>query len=227
MALCCSPGWNGPAGGARASIANSFRTRPVFAGCLIRNTSRLKRSARGPVCRLRATIAVFRHWNTAAQNGPVIQICRQCGALLLEDVENCSFCDAPLAESGENSEPVGISVSAPGISHGASDTNDDPDTVSRAQPEWRREVSRRLEAYRVRRGRSRPGRPGRDRPFRAGKSPGAPPRRAPLRPAQPGRDSPGPGQGAGRPAARRACRRTFRVGAQPAVRTAQRPGDQP
>jgi uncharacterized RDD family membrane protein YckC len=101
-------------------------------------------------------MAVFRHWNTAAQNGPVIQICRQCGALLLEDVENCSFCDAPLAESGENSEPAGIRVPAPEISHGASATNDDPDTVSCAQPEWRREVSRRLEAYRVRRGRSRP-----------------------------------------------------------------------
>ena len=108
------------------------------------------------MCRLRATIAVFRHWNTAAQNRPVIQICRHCGALLLEDVENCSFCDAPLAETGDNSEPVGITVSAPEISHGASDRNDDPDAASSAEPEWRREVSRRLEAYRVRRGRVRP-----------------------------------------------------------------------
>src|ERR1700691_4695453 len=137
-------------------LSNSFRPRRFLGGALIRTTSRLKRSARGPVCRLRATIAMFRHWNTAAQNGPVIQICRHCGALLLEDVENCSFCDAPLAETGDNSEPVAISVSAPEISHGASDTDDDPETASSAEPEWRREVSRRLEAYRVRRGRSRP-----------------------------------------------------------------------
>jgi uncharacterized RDD family membrane protein YckC len=129
--------------------------RPV-AGCLIRNTGQVKCWASGPVFRLRANIAVFRHWNTAAQNGPVIQICRHCGALLLEDVENCSFCDAPLAETGDNSEPVAISVSAPEISHGALDTDDDPDAARSAEPEWRREVSRRLEAYRVRRGRCRP-----------------------------------------------------------------------
>jgi uncharacterized RDD family membrane protein YckC len=99
---------------------------------------------------------MFRHWNTAAQNGPVIQICSHCGALLLEDVENCSFCDAPLADSGDKPEPVAERVSAPESFHGAYDTDDDPDTASSAEPEWRREVSRRLEAYRVRRGRYRP-----------------------------------------------------------------------
>jgi uncharacterized RDD family membrane protein YckC len=101
-------------------------------------------------------MVVFRHWNTAAQNGPVIQICRHCGALLLEDVENCSFCDAPLAESGDNSEPIAVTVSAPETFRRASSANDDPDAASSAEPEWRREVSRRLEAYRVRRGRYRP-----------------------------------------------------------------------
>jgi uncharacterized RDD family membrane protein YckC len=101
-------------------------------------------------------MVLFRHWNTAAQNGPVIQICSHCGALLLEDVENCPFCDAPLADSGGNSEPVAVSVSAPETRPGASGTDDDSDTTSSAQPEWRREVSRRLEAYRVRRGRFRP-----------------------------------------------------------------------
>ena len=110
---------------------------------------------RGSVVWPRATIALFRHWNTAAQNGPVIQICSHCGALLLEDVENCSFCDAPLAGSGGNSEPLAVRVSAPETFHGASDTDDDPDTARSAEPEWRREVSRRLEAYRVRRGRYR------------------------------------------------------------------------
>ncbi len=101
---------------------------------------------------------VFLHWNTAAQNGPVIQICSHCGALLLEDVENCSFCDAPLAEPGDSSEPVGVGVPAAGNSAGAYDTDDSAGTSAStpAEPEWRREVSRRLEAYRVRRGRNRP-----------------------------------------------------------------------
>ena len=139
-----------------ASIYNSIRTGRVLAGCLIRNTTRVRRLANGPIFPPRATIAAFRHWNTAAQNGPVIQICSHCGALLLEDVENCSFCDAPLAETGDNSEPFAVSVSAANAFHNASDTDDDPDTASSAEPEWRREVSRRLEAYRVRRGRYRP-----------------------------------------------------------------------
>jgi uncharacterized RDD family membrane protein YckC len=87
----------------------------------------------------------------------VIQICSHCGALLLEDVENCSFCDAPLAEPGDQSEPFALGASTPDAFSRASDTDDDdPDTARSAQPEWRREVSRRLEAYRVRRGRNRP-----------------------------------------------------------------------
>ena len=104
----------------------------------------------------RANMVAFRHWNTAAQNGPVIQICSHCGALLLEDVENCSFCEAPLAEPADDSEPVAVSVSAPEGFHGATDTDDETNLSSSAEPEWRREVSRRLEAYRVRRGRARP-----------------------------------------------------------------------
>lgn len=86
---------------------------------------------------------------TAAQNGPVIQICSQCGALLLEPAENCTFCDAPLAvASDETFEPVSVGVSA------RADSPANP-AIS-VEPEWRVEVSRRLEAYRVRRGRPRP-----------------------------------------------------------------------
>jgi uncharacterized RDD family membrane protein YckC len=142
--------------GAGASIPDSFRSGRVLAGCFIRNTDDVRASPKGLVFRPRATIAVFRHWNTAAQNGPVIQICSHCGALLLEDVENCSFCDAPLAEPGDRSEPFALGASTPDAFSRASDTDDDPDTARSAQPEWRREVSRRLEAYRVRRGRNRP-----------------------------------------------------------------------
>jgi uncharacterized RDD family membrane protein YckC len=70
----------------------------------------------------------------------VIRICSQCGALSLEDVEKCSFCDFPFAETRTTSEPVAVGA------HAAAD-----------EPEWRREVSRRLEQYRARRGRLHPG----------------------------------------------------------------------
>src|SRR5271154_979372 len=76
---------------------------------------------------------------SAAQNGPVIRICSKCGALLLEETERCSFCETPLAENNEILQPV---TSGEGVS-------EEP-----AEPEWRREVSRRLEQYRARHGRS-------------------------------------------------------------------------
>jgi uncharacterized RDD family membrane protein YckC len=88
---------------------------------------------------------------TAAQNGPVIQICSHCGALLLEPAEKCTFCDALLVAPDETSEPVAVGLSAPADS--AASSGYAPVSL---EPEWRREVSRRLEAYRVRRGRYRP-----------------------------------------------------------------------
>jgi uncharacterized RDD family membrane protein YckC len=94
----------------------------------------------------RATIGVFRHWNYRSAKRPVIQICKHCGALLLEAADNCSFCDAPLVDADENLEPVPVGVSAPVVTGEIADS---------AEPEWRREVSRRLEAYRVRRGHPR------------------------------------------------------------------------
>ena len=92
-------------------------------------------------------IGVFRHWNYRSAKRPVIQICKQCGALLLDAASNCNFCDAVLVDADENLEAVPVGVSAPAA---ADETKDS------AEPEWRREVSRRLEAYRVRRGRPRP-----------------------------------------------------------------------
>ena len=80
----------------------------------------------------------------------MIQICSQCGALLLEPAEKCTFCDSPLVAQDETPEPVPVGVSAP--ADPAANTGYAPLTV---EPEWRREVSRRLEAYRVRRGRYR------------------------------------------------------------------------
>ncbi len=74
---------------------------------------------------------------SAAQNGPVIRICSKCGALLLEDNQKCSFCEV--------SEPEENSIAAPVVA-GEAEREDSP------EPEWRREVSRRLEQYRARRG---------------------------------------------------------------------------
>jgi len=72
---------------------------------------------------------------------------------LLEDADNCSFCDAPLAERGENLEAVTVGTSASGL--GAS-AHAALAGARSAEPEWRREVSRRLEDYRARRGHLRP-----------------------------------------------------------------------
>ena len=81
----------------------------------------------------------------------MIQICSKCGALLLEEADTCSFCDGPLvAEDSVVPQPV-----AAGATHQETET----------EPEWRREVSRRLEEYRVRRRRLRPDDPQSGLPF--------------------------------------------------------------
>ena len=71
----------------------------------------------------------------------MIRICSKCGALLLDDTESCSFCDVPAVENGEIPEPVTV---------GADSLAETP------EPEWRMEVSRRLEQYRTRRGHLHP-----------------------------------------------------------------------
>jgi uncharacterized RDD family membrane protein YckC len=69
----------------------------------------------------------------------VIRICPQCGALLLDASKNCSFCSAPPDQGEEPSAAAASYVS-----------------VDAAEPEWRVEVSRRLQQYRERRGQLRP-----------------------------------------------------------------------
>jgi len=78
---------------------------------------------------------------SAAQNGRVIRICSKCGALLLNESEDCSFCNAPPAENGTIRSPVATRSAA---------------AESIGEPEWRLEVSRRLQQYRERRGHLRP-----------------------------------------------------------------------
>jgi uncharacterized RDD family membrane protein YckC len=86
----------------------------------------------------------------------VIRICSKCGALLLSDTKSCSFCDpAPAEAEDEVLQPVA-----------AGEVATDADG---AEPEWRREVSRRLAQYRARHGRPQPddsqsGLPFRDHP---------------------------------------------------------------
>jgi uncharacterized RDD family membrane protein YckC len=72
----------------------------------------------------------------------VIRICSKCGALLLDDAESCSFCEVDAAQNGKVPEPVAVAVAA-------SSVDESP------EPEWRVEVSRRLEQYRARHGYTR------------------------------------------------------------------------
>jgi uncharacterized RDD family membrane protein YckC len=61
--------------------------------------------------------------------------------LLLEETARCTFCDTPAPENDEILQPVTSGEDVP----------EDP-----VEPEWRQEVSRRLEQYRARHGRPSP-----------------------------------------------------------------------
>ncbi len=71
----------------------------------------------------------------------MIRICSKCGALLLDETESCSFCDVAAAENRVATTAVAVAANSPDKS---------------PEPEWRMEVSRRLELYRARRGYARP-----------------------------------------------------------------------
>jgi len=94
-------------------------------------------------------IFAFLTGTTAAQNGPVIRICPKCGALLLDETDSCSFCTAEASPKQGFSEPARAAhathssgaAAAPALAREES-----------AEPDWRNEVSRRLEQYRARRG---------------------------------------------------------------------------
>ena len=73
----------------------------------------------------------------------MIRICSKCGALLLDDSEKCSFCQIPIDE--------GLGLPAPVPANAVKN-----DAMEAEEPEWRREVSRRLHEYRVRRGKLPP-----------------------------------------------------------------------
>jgi len=81
----------------------------------------------------------------------VIRICSKCGALLLDDSESCSFCNAPPEPIAKPRPPAAARA---GSDHGG-------------EPEWRLEVSRRLQEYRERRGLVRPNESQSGLPFHA------------------------------------------------------------
>lgn len=82
----------------------------------------------------------------------MIRICSQCGALTLEDVETCSFCDFPFVEEDGAREPVAVGVSANDYARASAAAR----AENEPEPEWRQEVTRRLEEYRARRRHLRP-----------------------------------------------------------------------
>lgn len=99
----------------------------------------------------------------------MIHICSQCGALILEDVESCSICDAPLAANDEFTVSVPVGAPVPpdtntnleALLHASLERRANTAMTTRVEPEedepdWRREVSRRLEEYRARRRRYHP-----------------------------------------------------------------------
>ncbi|MGH9738656.1 MAG: RDD family protein [Candidatus Acidiferrales bacterium] len=115
-------------------------------------------------------ILAFLTGTSAAQNGPVIRICPKCGALLLDDTDSCSFCSAEAAENHAFLEPVGAAARSSAsdaarssraipVSRGSGAAAAVAPALERtesAEPDWRDEVSRRLEQYRARRGHLRP-----------------------------------------------------------------------
>ncbi len=72
----------------------------------------------------------------------MIQTCTNCGAINETHAESCCFCDARLAPTKK--APAAVVPSAPTEGNLA------------VEPDWRREVARRLESYRARRRRLRP-----------------------------------------------------------------------
>ncbi len=102
---------------------------------------------------------------SAAQNGPVLQICPQCGAVSSANASACSLCDSPFTP-GEETSVVSSAQrnSAPSLEFDPKVQSDsqqaelaEPQSaiaVESAEPEWRLELARRLHAYRARRGRA-------------------------------------------------------------------------
>jgi uncharacterized RDD family membrane protein YckC len=84
---------------------------------------------------------------------------------LLEDTENCSFCDVSLESQAETRQPIPVASAASKSAYSGGVFTDQARIQEAEEPDWRREVARRLEDYRARRGRLRPDDPQSGLPF--------------------------------------------------------------
>jgi uncharacterized RDD family membrane protein YckC len=79
----------------------------------------------------------------------VIRICSKCGALLLDDSGNCSFCDTDesvVSLKKQLRQPV-----AAGSASVEDGSDADSDSILNNEPDWRTEVTERLAHFRARR----------------------------------------------------------------------------
>jgi len=100
---------------------------------------------------------------SAAQNGPVLQICPRCGAVSSANGSACSLCDSPFtlgeessaASSAEQTSARSIdphSIDALDSSLAEAAELEPAIPIESEEPEWRLELARRLHLYRSRRG---------------------------------------------------------------------------
>ncbi len=88
---------------------------------------------------------------SAAQNGHLIQTCKNCGAVYQERAQGCVYCGlAPASEEKTSSDAPPAAPTEGNLA---------------VEPDWRREVAYRLKAYRARRGRPVPDDSQPDLPF--------------------------------------------------------------
>ena len=93
---------------------------------------------------------------SAAQNGSVIHTCTQCGAVSDGHAETCCFCDARLVPNEEEVPASALAPIPPQRNEGPVSLAAPTEGNLAVEPDWRREVARRLAVYRARRRRLRP-----------------------------------------------------------------------
>jgi uncharacterized RDD family membrane protein YckC len=87
----------------------------------------------------------------------MLQVCPQCGAVSMDGAGECSFCDTSFAQKDELQLGAAVAVESPTTqAEESAQTTELATAVDSAEPEWRLEVARRLEAYRARHRRMHP-----------------------------------------------------------------------
>jgi uncharacterized RDD family membrane protein YckC len=104
---------------------------------------------------------------SAAQKRPVTKTCLQCGAVLPSSIRVCNFCDSSLTLDLSSEAEISVSgvEEKPGPRIGRNYAQAAPSRD--ADPAWRGELSKRLQAYRVRRRKVAPNLAQSELPFEA------------------------------------------------------------